>query len=132
MCGIAGQLARDDVGDAGLVRRMTDAIAHRGPDGSGQWQDGPCVLGHRRLAIIDLSEAASQPMLNERPTTTWGNGEVIFDPKLLQTPDGQPLPLGTYSIGVVAYRFLPDGTTERLLTPDGADHISLGNLPFAP
>lgn len=74
----------------------------------------------------------SQPMLNERPTTTWQRDEAIFDPKLLQTPDGQPLPLGTYTIGVVAYRFLPDGTTERLLTPADADHISLGTLTFAP
>jgi hypothetical protein len=74
----------------------------------------------------------SQPMLSERPTTTWQRGEAIFDPKFLQTPDSQPLAPGTYSIGVVAYRFLPDGTTERLLTSDGTDHISLGHLAFVP
>jgi uncharacterized membrane protein len=74
----------------------------------------------------------SQPMLNERPTTAWRPGETIFDPKLLQTSDGRPLTLGIYSIGVVAYRFLPDGSTQRLLTPDGADYISLGSITFAP
>ncbi len=66
MCGIAGLLAPDaERADPEAVHRMTEAIAHRGPDGSGLHRDGPCVLGHRRLAIIDLSDAARQPMLNE-------------------------------------------------------------------
>jgi len=41
---------------------MTDAIAHRGPDGAGHVVDGAVGLGHRRLAILDLSPAGSQPM----------------------------------------------------------------------
>ncbi|WYX23253.1 hypothetical protein WJ969_21550 [Achromobacter xylosoxidans] len=41
---------------------MTDAIAHRGPDGEGCWTEGPVGLGHRRLAIIDLSPSGHQPM----------------------------------------------------------------------
>lgn len=66
MCGIAGLLAHDDGGaDSALVRRMTDVLAHRGPDGEGIHRDGPCVLGHRRLAIVDLSPAGAQPMPNE-------------------------------------------------------------------
>ena len=44
---------------------MIAALAHRGPDGEGFLVDGPIGLGHRRLAIIDLTEAASQPMLSE-------------------------------------------------------------------
>jgi len=64
MCGIAGHLDAER-GDELAVQRMSDAIAHRGPDGAGLHADGPCVLGHRRLAIIDLSPAANQPMLNE-------------------------------------------------------------------
>jgi len=43
---------------------MTDAIAHRGPDGEGHWVEGAVGLGHRRLAIIDLSPAARQPMVS--------------------------------------------------------------------
>jgi len=63
MCGIAGILRFDGVApDPALLHRMTDAIAHRGPDGTGHWQEGPVALGHRRLAIIDLSENANQPM----------------------------------------------------------------------
>jgi asparagine synthase (glutamine-hydrolysing) len=63
MCGIAGILRFDGAApDVGLLRRMTDTIAHRGPDGAGHWVEGPVALGHRRLAIIDLSDQASQPM----------------------------------------------------------------------
>jgi asparagine synthase (glutamine-hydrolysing) len=45
---------------------MIDAQAHRGPDAWGVWSDGRCALGHRRLSIIDLSEAGRQPMSNAR------------------------------------------------------------------
>lgn len=64
MCGIAGHLAGEH-GDVDAVRRMLGRLAHRGPDGEGVWHDGPCVLGHRRLAIIDLTAAGRQPMCNE-------------------------------------------------------------------
>ncbi|AXA80007.1 MULTISPECIES: asparagine synthase (glutamine-hydrolyzing) [Achromobacter] len=63
MCGIAGFLNLDGAPAAPeLVKRMTDAIAHRGPDGEGCWTEGPVGLGHRRLAIIDLSPSGHQPM----------------------------------------------------------------------
>lgn len=66
MCGIVGVLAMDSrarVSPDALIA-MRDAMAHRGPDGIGLWvaADGRVGLGHRRLAIIDLSEAANQPM----------------------------------------------------------------------
>jgi len=63
MCGIVGIVQRDGEPIAdGLLQRMTSAIAHRGPDGDGHLVDGPAGLGHRRLAIIDLSPAGHQPM----------------------------------------------------------------------
>ena len=56
MCGIAGVLHRDGMpASAVRLKAMTDSLAHRGPDGEGQFIDGPVGLGHRRLAIIDLS-----------------------------------------------------------------------------
>jgi asparagine synthase (glutamine-hydrolysing) len=71
MCGIAGiwrlegHLTKNDERD---LKSMTKALAHRGPDGEGYWTSGSIGLGHRRLAILDRSEIARQPM---------------------QTPDGQ-------------------------------------------
>jgi len=63
MCGVAGIL---NLGGAPVssqaLERMTDMIAHRGPDGSGHWVEEPVGLGHRRLSIIDLSSAGRQPM----------------------------------------------------------------------
>jgi asparagine synthase (glutamine-hydrolysing) len=78
MCGIAGILhvAGAPVSPVAL-RNMTDSIAHRGPDGEGQWIEGHVGLGHRRLAIIDLSPAGHQPMVSadNRYVLTY-NGEI--------------------------------------------------------
>lgn len=64
MCGICGYSGLNDVE---LLKRMSEAIAHRGPDGDGMWYDEDSAVGlaHRRLAIIDLSQNACQPMTNE-------------------------------------------------------------------
>jgi asparagine synthase (glutamine-hydrolysing) len=63
MCGIAGILHLDGApASPQLIRAMTRQVAHRGPDGEDHVADGPIALGHRRLAIIDLSDAARQPM----------------------------------------------------------------------
>ncbi len=74
MCGIAGTVG---IGDLDLVQRMTDMLAFRGPDGEGLYESGDVRLGHRRLSIIDLSDAGHQPMLSEdgQVVLTY-NGEV--------------------------------------------------------
>src|SRR5262245_39199044 len=79
MCGIAGlirgqELAQEDVE---AVRRMVSAQHHRGPDAEGLFFDKQAAIGHRRLSIIDLTEAAKQPMSNE-DATVWVtyNGEI--------------------------------------------------------
>jgi asparagine synthase (glutamine-hydrolysing) len=65
MCGIAGIISPNtSLVTVERVKKMTDAIAHRGPDGEGHWVNlaGNISLGHRRLSIIDLSDAGAQPM----------------------------------------------------------------------
>ena len=78
MCGIAGIYngSGKPVSRA-VIQKMTDAEAHRGPDGEGIFIDGAIGLGHRRLAIIDLSDAGRQPMVSEngRYVLTF-NGEI--------------------------------------------------------
>ena len=64
MCGIVGILNDGRAASIELLREMTDVIAHRGPDDDGVYTDGPIGLGNRRLAIIDLSVAGHQPMLD--------------------------------------------------------------------
>ncbi|THG33372.1 N-acetylglutaminylglutamine amidotransferase [Naasia lichenicola] len=65
MCGLAGELRFDGRSvDAGDIARMSACMVHRGPDGDGIWTHGPVGLGHRRLSIIDLSAAGSQPMID--------------------------------------------------------------------
>ncbi len=60
-----------------VLKRMTDSIAHRGPDGEGHYVDGGIGLGHRRLSIIDLSAAGHQPMATEDGQYVLAfNGEV--------------------------------------------------------
>lgn len=78
MCGIAGifHLETPKPVDPARVRLMTDAQAHRGPDGSGIWTAPGVGLGHRRLSIIDLGGGA-QPMLTEdEAIAVTFNGEI--------------------------------------------------------
>lgn len=71
MCGIAGifHLETAKPVDPDRVKRMTDAIAHRGPDGAGVWTAPGVGLGHRRLSIIDL-EGGAQPMQSDDAALT--------------------------------------------------------------
>jgi asparagine synthase (glutamine-hydrolysing) len=80
MCGIAGiydldkTLSREALDN--VLKTMTDAISHRGPDAGGYWQDShvPMALGHRRLSIIDLSADGAQPMASQN-----GRYEIVFN-----------------------------------------------------
>lgn len=73
MCGIAGFV--DPGRDMDVLRRMTDAIARRGPDDSGHYLQDGTGLGHRRLSILDLSPLGHQPMRFEQLVTVY-NGEI--------------------------------------------------------
>lgn len=74
MCGIAGILSFKPTDNTANIKRLTDAIAHRGPDSDGFYNDDHISLGHRRLSIIDLSEAANQPFVDNT-----GNYIIIYN-----------------------------------------------------
>jgi asparagine synthase (glutamine-hydrolysing) len=79
MCGIAGTV---EFGDGGLIAAMTDAVAHRGPDGEGFYVGAGVCLGNRRLAILDV-EGGGQPMANEDGSVVVVyNGEIYNYPEL--------------------------------------------------
>ena len=65
MCGICGELRFDGASpEQAAIARMSEKLARRGPDHAGTFTDGPLAFGHRRLAIIDLSASADQPMVD--------------------------------------------------------------------
>ena len=86
MCGINGLFAYEGPPvDLGELRRTRDAMTSRGPDGYGEWagEDGRIAFGHRRLAIVDLTEGGAQPMLSvDRKIVVTFNGEIYNFPQL--------------------------------------------------
>ena len=93
MCGITGFIQYRGGTQEDIARRcqaMADTIIHRGPDAGGVWVDPsfPLALGHRRLSIIDLSEAGAQPMVSASGRYVLSfNGEVYNSPRLRQERD---------------------------------------------
>ena len=78
MCGISGffHFQKDIPAEADVIKRMTDVISHRGPDGDGFYVKQNIALGHRRLAIIDLS-TGHQPMYSDdKKIVLVFNGEI--------------------------------------------------------
>lgn len=91
MCGLAGFWGGRFSADEAQARlmRMTDAISRRGPDAQGQWTDpdAAIALGHRRLAIVELSEAGAQPMASFRTRYVLSfNGEIYNHMSLREEP----------------------------------------------
>src|SRR5690348_2246379 len=78
MCGIAGIIQTNRLYTREHLKKMTDALAHRGPDGEGFWQSNSTgiIFGHRRLSIIDLSDAAAQPFRYLDRYIVVHNGEI--------------------------------------------------------
>lgn len=128
MCGITGIFHygdRERPVAPRLLREMTALLAHRGPDGEGIWCEGPVGLGHRRLAILDLSTAAAQPMsdLSGNLVLTF-NGEIYNFRELRERLEGH------------GHHFRSSGDTEVLLAGysqwgrDVVQHLS-GIFAFA-
>ena len=106
MCGIAGRLNFRSSApvDPTVLGGMGDLLAHRGPDGEGLWHAGAVGLAHQRLAVIDLSDPARQPMTGEDPRV-WAalNGELYNFRKLRTTLEAR------------GHRFRTRSDTEVLL-----------------
>ncbi|MCP3663937.1 MAG: N-acetylglutaminylglutamine amidotransferase [Gammaproteobacteria bacterium] len=105
MCGICGELRFDgQSADMTAVRVMTDQLAPRGPDHDGCFSDGPLGMGHRRLAIIDLSAHANQPMVDqELGLSLVFNGTIYNYPQLRDELKGK------------GYHFFSDGDSEVII-----------------
>jgi asparagine synthase (glutamine-hydrolysing) len=104
MCGFAGELARGRTADRDAVERMAATMTDRGPDGAGSWADDAVALAHRRLKIIDLTSAGSQPMVDPELGLTIVFNGCIYNYPLLRAEledDG--------------YRFFSTSDTEVIL-----------------
>lgn len=103
MCGIAGIVSfGDPSGLASSVRKMTNAMSHRGPDSDGFFDDEHVSLGHRRLSIIDLSSGANQPFHSaDGKYVVVFNGEIYNYEEVKRSLDG--------------YHFVTSSDTEVLL-----------------
>ena len=121
MCGIAGtlELGRDRP-DRHALGRMVQAIAHRGPDGSRVDVEGRVGLGHARLRVIDLSEAADQPMWNEgRTVGVVYNGEIYNFRKLRQELESAGFGFRTQSDTEVILRLYERLGNDAIVKLDG-------------
>ena len=132
MCGIAGQLGGRDARQlASLAKRMADALMHRGPDDSGLWTDESSLLalGHRRLAVVDLTEAGHQPMLSASGRWVLAyNGEVYNHMALrgrLEAKDQAPAWRGHSDTETLLACVEAWGVTETLRQSTGMFAIAL-------
>lgn len=123
MCGINGVWSRvGEPVDPDQVARLRDTMRHRGPDGEGLWrrpERGDIVLGHRRLAIVDLTDAGSQPMANEDGSVqVTFNGEIYNHAGLradLETRGHRFRSRCDAEVLVHLYEELGEGMVERLV-----------------
>ncbi|GGQ55716.1 N-acetylglutaminylglutamine amidotransferase [Couchioplanes azureus] len=126
MCGIGGELRFGDrAADPGAVRRMLPCLESRGPDGEGLWHRDGVAFGHRRLKIIDLSEAGAQPMTDERLGLTVVFNGCIYNYRQLRE-----------ELRGYGYRFASTSDTEVIIKAYhrwGADCVRhfLGMFAFA-
>jgi asparagine synthase (glutamine-hydrolysing) len=105
MCGFAGELRLDGAdSDLGALERMNGKLLARGPDGGGSVQRGPLGLAHRRLTIIDLSQAGQQPMVDTELGLTLVFNGCIYNYKELRE-----------ELSAAGYRFFSSSDTEVIL-----------------
>lgn len=105
MCGICGELRFDGASpDMRAVERMSEQLARRGPDHAGTYTNGPLAFGHRRLAIIDLSPSADQPMVDTALQLALVFNGTIYNYRELRT-----------ELVAMGYVFFSEGDSEVIL-----------------
>ena len=119
MCGLFGALSFDENAiSPEHATRMSAQVARRGPDDKGEFFDGPVMLGHRRLSIIDLSAAGHQPMQDAtRRYTIVFNGTIYNYPELRETLIGKGYRFNSHSdteVIINAYACWGDACVARL------------------
>jgi len=119
MCGICGEFRFDgQVPDLSLTNKMMSRLERRGPDHGGSYSDGPVALGHRRLAIIDLSEHANQPLIDQQlGLALVFNGTIYNFPALrseLQSKGYHFFSSGDSEVILKAYAEWGEACVERL------------------
>lgn len=127
MCGVAGFINfNQEPASPVLLKKMTDSIAHRGPDGEGQWIDGAVAIGHRRLSIIDLSPAGHQPMqtVDGRFILSY-NGEVYNFKQIRAELEAQGTQFRSETDSEVVLQALAKWGPEALLSFNGMFALAL-------
>ncbi|NOX43814.1 MAG: N-acetylglutaminylglutamine amidotransferase [Gammaproteobacteria bacterium] len=105
MCGISGILSFNNTApEENAIQRMMDKLVHRGPDSGGMYKDGPVILGHRRLAIIDLSSKANQPLVDAASGLVVVFNGTIYNYRELRE-----------ELKLMGYQFNSDGDTEAIV-----------------
>ena len=105
MCGFGGEFRLDGrAADVDAVARMVPCLVNRGPDSGGSWSKGPLALAHRRLKIIDLSDAGAQPMIDEELGLALVFNGIIYNYKELRE-----------ELKSAGYRFSSTSDTEVVL-----------------
>jgi len=105
MCGICGELRFDgSVPEQGVIERMKEKLQKRGPDSEGSYIDAPIAFGHRRLAIIDLTDKAAQPMVDELAGVA-----LVFNGTIYNYPDLRK------ELQTLGHKFKSTGDTEVIL-----------------
>jgi len=105
MCGICGELRFDDAApELAVIERMKEKLQKRGPDSEGSYLKAPVAFGHRRLAIIDLSDKAAQPMVDELAGVA-----LVFNGTIYNYPDLRK------ELQALGHKFKSTGDTEVIL-----------------
>ena len=105
MCGLCGELRFDGAApEQGVIERMKDKLRKRGPDSEGSYISAPVAFGHRRLAIIDLTDKAAQPMIDEPAGVS-----LVFNGTIYNYPDLRK------ELQALGHTFKSTGDTEVIL-----------------